>query len=102
MRGAIAYALAEDAIGLDRFREKYAAKMSDGPDRRAFEVVTTPLRAGSSEFDGIAKQVAATSTLDAFLRELRARDPDGSPDTPAPPAAAPQPQSKLQRPREAS
>jgi hypothetical protein len=29
MRGAIAYALADDAIGLDRFREKYAAKMSD-------------------------------------------------------------------------
>jgi tetratricopeptide (TPR) repeat protein len=102
LRGAIAYALAEDAIGLDRFREKYAAKMSDGPDRRAFEVVTTPLRAASTEFDGIAKQVAATSTLDAFLRELRARDPDGSPDKPAPPAAAPQPQSKLQRPREAS
>jgi hypothetical protein len=100
LRGAIAYALAEDAIGLDRFREKYAAKMSDGPDRRAFEVVTTPLRAASSEFDGIAKQVVATSTLDAFLRELRARDPDAPPDTPAP--AAPQPQSKIQRPREAS
>jgi hypothetical protein len=100
LRGAIAYALAEDAIGLDRFREKYAAKMSDGPDRRAFEVVTTPLRAASTEFDGIAKQVAATSTLDAFLRELRARDPDVRPDTPPP--AVPQPQSGVQRPREAS
>jgi tetratricopeptide (TPR) repeat protein len=102
LRGAIAYALAEDAIGLDRFREKYAAKMSDGPDRRAFEVVTTPLRAASPEFDGIAKQVAATSTLDAFLRELRARDPDAPPATPVPPPAAPQPQSGVQRPREAS
>jgi hypothetical protein len=100
LRGAIAYALADDAIGLDRFREKYAAKMSDGPDRRAFEVVTTPLRAASPEFDGIAKQVAATSTLDAFLRELRARDPDAPPDTPPP--AGPQPANGVQRPREAS
>jgi tetratricopeptide (TPR) repeat protein len=101
LRGAIAYALADDAIGLDRFREKYAAKMSDGPDRRAFEVVTTPLRAASAEFDGIAKQVVATSTLDAFLHELRARDPDAQLDTPPPPAV-PQPQSGVQRPREAS
>jgi tetratricopeptide (TPR) repeat protein len=104
LRGAIAYALAEDAIGLDRFREKYAAKMSDGPDRRAFEVVTTPMQAASAEFNGIAKQVAATSTLDAFLRDLRARDPDaasGAPARPAPPAV-PQPQSGVQRPGEAS
>jgi tetratricopeptide (TPR) repeat protein len=101
LRGAIAYALADDAIGLDRFREKYAAKMSDGPDRRAFEVVTTPLRAASAEFDGIAKQAVATSTLDAFLRELRARDPEAPLDTPPPPAV-PQPQSGVQRPREAS
>ena len=98
MRGAIAYALAEDAIGLDRFREKYAAKMADGPDRRAFEVVTTPLRAASTEFEGIAKQVVATSTLDAFLRDLRARDADTAPGTPAPP----QPQSGVQRSQKAS
>ncbi|HXW30431.1 MAG TPA: tetratricopeptide repeat protein, partial [Xanthobacteraceae bacterium] len=101
LRGAIAYALADDAIGLDRFREKYAAKMSDGPDRRAFEVVTTPLRAASAEFDGIAKQVAATSTLDAFLRELRAHDADAPPDTPTP-SAVPRPQNGVQRSREAS
>jgi hypothetical protein len=98
LRGAIAYALAEDAIGLDRFREKYAAKMSDGPDRRAFEVVTTPLRAASTEFEGIAKQVVATSTLDAFLRDLRARDADTAPSTPAPP----QPQSGVQGSQKAS
>jgi hypothetical protein len=102
LRGGIAYALAEDAIGLDRFREKYAAKMSDGPDRRAFEVVTTPLRAASGEFEGIAKQVVATSTLDAFLRDLRVRDPDTAPGAPAPPPAAPPPQSGVQRSHEAS
>ena len=42
MRAAIGYALAEDTLGLDRFRTKYAAKMAEGPDRRAFEVVTAP------------------------------------------------------------
>ena len=43
LRAAIGFALAEDAIGLERFREKYAGKMGEGPDRRAFEVVTAPV-----------------------------------------------------------
>ena len=42
LRAAIGFALGGDAIGLIRFREKYATKMSDGPDRRAFDVVTEP------------------------------------------------------------
>ena len=40
LRAAIGYAFAEEAIGLARFREKYAAKMATGPDRRAFDVVS--------------------------------------------------------------
>src|SRR5205823_13109535 len=39
LRAAVGYALADDTIGLDRWRSKYAAKMADGPDRRAFDVV---------------------------------------------------------------
>jgi tetratricopeptide (TPR) repeat protein len=97
LRGAIAYSLAEDAIGLDRFRERYGAKMRDGPDRRAFEVVTAPLGSAGAEFGDVAKQVAATSTLDQFLRELKTRYPDTA--APPPPAAegppgGPQPQSR--------
>src|SRR5205085_5735369 len=59
LRAAVGYALAEDAIGLDRWRTKYAAKMADGPDRRAFEVVTTPFNSTAPEFGAVAKVVAA-------------------------------------------
>src|SRR3978361_507039 len=37
IRAVVGYALAEDAIGLSRFREKYAPLMSGEPDRTDFE-----------------------------------------------------------------
>ena len=43
LRAAIGFALGEDALGLARFRERYVGKMGEGPDRRAFEVVTAPV-----------------------------------------------------------
>jgi tetratricopeptide (TPR) repeat protein len=76
LRGAIAYSLAEDTMGLKRFRDKYAAKMTDGPDRRAFEVVSAPIGTASKEFRDVANAVGNTSTLDAFLREMHKRYPD--------------------------
>ncbi len=87
LRAAIAYALADDAIGLDRFRTKYAPKMAEGVDRRAFEVVTAPFNTNAPEFAEIARRIAATDTLDAFLRDIRARFPE----TAAPPAAPAKP-----------
>jgi tetratricopeptide (TPR) repeat protein len=91
MRAAIAYALGEDMIGLDRFRNKYMPKMAEGPDRRAFEVVTAPFNANAPEFGDIARVVAATDTLQGFLRDIRARYPDqngpSAAPAPAPPAA---------------
>jgi tetratricopeptide (TPR) repeat protein len=78
LRAAIGYALGEEAIGLMRLREKYAAKMADGPDRRAFDVVSAPIDTTGPEFQNVAARVAATDTLDGFLRDLRARFPDGS------------------------
>jgi hypothetical protein len=79
LRAAIGFALGDDAIGLTRFREKYAAKMADGPDRRAFDVVTTPTGTGSAEFRDVAKTVAAVDTLEGFLRAMRARFPENAP-----------------------
>ena len=76
MRAAIGYALGEDAIGLARFRERYLSRMGDGPDRRAFEVVTAPVGASGTEFSEIARSIAAVDTLEAFLRDLRARYPE--------------------------
>jgi tetratricopeptide (TPR) repeat protein len=91
LRAAVGYALSEDAIGLDRWRTKYAPKMADGPDRRAFEVVTTPFNATAPEFGDVAKVVAAADTLDGFLRDIRAKFPEttGPSATTAPQPAAP-------------
>jgi tetratricopeptide (TPR) repeat protein len=103
LRAAVAYALADDTIGLDRFRSKYAPKMAEGPDRRSFAVVTAPSNSGTPEFGEVAKVVAAADTLEAFLRDIRAKFPEtsapsaapaqpGAPATPAAPgpgAAAP-------------
>jgi tetratricopeptide (TPR) repeat protein len=76
LRAAIGYALADDMIGLDRFRQKYAAKMADGPERRLFEVLTAPLNARGEEFAQVAKSAASLDTLGAFLRDMRERYPE--------------------------
>ncbi|HEY4920785.1 MAG TPA: tetratricopeptide repeat protein [Xanthobacteraceae bacterium] len=119
LRAALGYSLGDDKLGLDRFVGKYAAKMVEGPDRHAFEVLTTPETATSAEFREIARQVAATDTLEAFLRDMRGRYPEtGSfapsavygparnaqpPDAPPAPAPAPATTSAVPAPvREAA
>jgi len=92
LRASIGYALGEETIGLARLREKYGAKFSDGPDRRAFEIVSAPIGTSGADFQTVAKKVASVDTLDAFLRDLRARYPESSAISPggaggtAPPA----------------
>ena len=75
-----------------RFREKYAAKMNDGPDRRAFEVVTAPIGSASKEFRAVATAVANINTLDAFLRDMRKRYPEKEQLADVPAASAPETQ----------
>jgi hypothetical protein len=75
IRAVVGYALAEDAIGLARFREKYAPLMSGEADRFAFETASRPNGSGA-EFAQIAKMAASVDTLDGFLREMKARFPD--------------------------
>jgi len=87
LRAAIGYALGEDAIGLGRFRERYAAKMAMTPDTRAFEIVSAPLGTGGAEFRDIAHAAASVDTLENFLRDMQARYPESS--SISPPASAP-------------
>jgi len=88
IRAVIGYALAEDAIGLARFREKYAPLMSGEADRAAFETASKPGGANHAEFEAIAKMAASVDTLDGFLREMRARFPDGARAAALPPESA--------------
>ncbi len=91
LRAAIGYSLAEDTLGLNRFREKYAAKMAQTPDARAFEIVSAPLGTSGAEFRGIARAAAIGDTLDSFLRDMQARYPDASATSPAAPSSVPAP-----------
>jgi tetratricopeptide (TPR) repeat protein len=91
IRAVVGYALAEDAIGLARFREKYAPLMSGEADRIAFDIASKPAASNSSDFAAIAKMAASVDTLDGFIREMKARFPDGS----ARPLADPSPTGAL-------
>ena len=85
IRAVVGYALAEDSLGLARFREKYAPLMSGETDRAAFEVASKPASTNSAEFAQIAKMAASVDTLDGFLREMKARFPDMTAKAPLPP-----------------
>jgi tetratricopeptide (TPR) repeat protein len=88
IRAVVGYALAEDAIGLARFREKYAPLMAGEADRAAFETASKPGGANSAEFATIAKMAASVDTLDGFLREMKTRFPDMTARAPLPPETA--------------
>ncbi|WP_398477153.1 tetratricopeptide repeat protein [Tardiphaga sp.] len=78
IRAVVGYALAEDSLGLARFREKYAPLMTSGTDKIAFDTASTPAAANSSEFAAIAKMAASVDTLEGFLREMKQRFPESS------------------------
>ena len=95
LRAGIGYALGNDAIGIARLKEKYAAKMAEGPDRRAFEVITGGYGTNSAEFRDVVRTVASVDTLENFLRDLRTRFPEMST---LPPSEAVQPVAGEQAP----
>ena len=76
IRAVVGYALAEDALGLARFRDKFAPLMNPAPTRSAFDTASKPASTNSSEFAAIAKMAASVDTLDGFLREMKTRFPE--------------------------
>jgi tetratricopeptide (TPR) repeat protein len=87
MRAEVGYAIAQDQLGLGRFRDRYAAAMAATPDAHAFAVVSAPLGTSGDEFASVAHAAASADTLETFLRDTKAYYPN-SPAA-APPAAAP-------------
>lgn len=84
IRAVVGYALAEDTIGLSRFREKYAPLMSGDADRLAFDAASKPVATSSAEFAQIARMAASVDTLDGFIREMKTRFPDATARAPLP------------------
>ncbi|WP_293863792.1 tetratricopeptide repeat protein [uncultured Alsobacter sp.] len=92
LRAAIAYGIADDTLSLERLRAKFAPKMADSFDNRAFAVVTAPSGARAAEYRELARSIASADTLSEFLTEYRKRYPDppaGPRRQPGPPAGAP-------------
>src|SRR5947207_6197194 len=85
VRAVVGYSLAEDAIGLARFREKYAPLMTGEADRLAFDTASKPAASNSTEFALIAKMAASVDTLDGFIREMKIRFPDATARAPLSP-----------------
>jgi tetratricopeptide (TPR) repeat protein len=78
MRAAIAYALADDAIALDRLRTKFAPKMADSDDAANFAVLARPGAPSTRAFRELARRVTSADTLADFLSEYRRRYPDAA------------------------
>ena len=78
IRAVLGYALAEDSLGLARFREKYAPLMSGETDRSLMETASKPGSDNSGHFAKSAKMAASVDTLDGFLLDMKARFPDSS------------------------
>jgi tetratricopeptide (TPR) repeat protein len=91
IRAGIGYSLAEDAIGIARLREKYAAKMENGADKTAFDTATKLASSNSSDFIAIAKMAASVDTLDGFIREMKVRFPEVASRQPLPDEIKPDP-----------
>ena len=85
VRAIVGYALADDAIGLARFHEKYGPLMSSAADRAVFETASKPAGSSSADFARIAKLAASVDTLDGFLRDMKTRFPDATARATMPP-----------------
>ncbi|WP_181707502.1 hypothetical protein [Chthonobacter rhizosphaerae] len=73
MRAGISYALAEDRLGVDRLRSKFAAKMAETPNGGAFQVVTSPVEGSGTAFNDIVMRIAKSDAVEGFLEDYRTR-----------------------------
>ncbi|WP_155931873.1 hypothetical protein [Methylopila sp. 73B] len=87
MRAAISLSLADDDLGLDRIRQKFASKMADSPDAHAFEVVTAPIEARGEAFREVARSIATTAAFEGFLKDYRKQTDDEAASNATPPRA---------------
>lgn len=88
LRAGLAFALANETVGLSRLRDRYAAKMPEGPERTALGIIAMP-SGNARKLGDVAKTLSAVDSLKLFLKLYQARFPD-KPLPPEQVAAAPQ------------
>jgi len=89
LRAAIAFALGNETIGLTRLRDRYSAKMAEGPERKAFDAVASSTGKNPKALSEVAKTLSAVDSLNLFLRLYQARFPDKPLPEPASTASTP-------------
>jgi hypothetical protein len=72
VRAGVGYVLANDGFGRARLRDRYAGMMATTPEWPLFDLVTTSLSPTGREITEIARQVAGTEAINAFLSAYRA------------------------------
>lgn len=71
IKAAVGYVLANDQLGLARLRNRYSDIMSRAPEWPMFAFVTDTVDTSATEFRELARQIAATDSLNAFLNAYR-------------------------------
>ena len=84
LRAALAFTLAQDALGLDRLKAKFADKMAASEDAPDFALLGDPNALPTAEFREAARAISNEDTLADFPRgprgPLSARGARGAPD----------------------
>jgi hypothetical protein len=75
LRAGLAFALGNETVGLSRLRDRYAAKMPEGPERTALGIISMP-SGNARKLGDVAKTLSATDSLKLFLKFYQARFPD--------------------------
>jgi tetratricopeptide (TPR) repeat protein len=75
LRAGISLVLADDKLGIDRLRTKFAPKMADSVDARTFALVTGETASRGKDFRDLARTVVSVETLSDFLAAYRKRYP---------------------------
>ena len=73
MQLAVSLALAGDQAGLDRVRQRYAARLAKGADADAFRVITGTVERSTTEFRKLAGRIAEVDNLQAFMASYRSK-----------------------------
>ncbi len=73
LRAALAYAMADDEARLRQLDDKFGAKMRMGAQSATWTVITPDGPVDGLRVSHLAKSIASTDTLDAFVNDFRAR-----------------------------
>lgn len=73
LRAGICFALAEDTLGQERLRGKFADEMASSPDFEPFRIISETVNVNGQAFNKLAREIASRDSLGTFLDAYRRR-----------------------------